>query len=544
MAKIAGKNKSEKPLVIKSAQNWVAYCYIILMLGGFPLFYRNNYIDIMESKWLFFMVATLAAVVGIIIAYIRKWIAGPDVPVRKNAKNTEEVKKKGVWDYIVIPDIFLVVLAIGIIFSWIGVSQYDYFVEAWDGSQGKMAGVFFYLMLILAYIVVSRFVIFDGHIITVYLWVNLIVFALAIFNHFSIDILHMYENLVEDQYWMFCSTMGNINVLAGYFCVFVPVTVVCFIFARDVWAQIAYGCIMTVSFMGIVAANGDSAILGVGAAFLFIFFFCFENWERLSRFFMAVALFFTGTAIVGALDTKYADIVKEPLETFPAFVSNSSVNRIGIVLFWVLAVACYFLNKKDFRVDFLKLVRNIFFGIIVLAILAGIGTFLYFSLVDVERDLGQWETYLRYSDLWGSSRGFTWTRVWLLFTEYYEPYEQVFGFGPDLMVVPLHTYFDEEIFAKMGAYLVDAHSEFFQTLGSLGVVGVIGYFGFQISVFVRLLKNRKTYFFLLAISAAVVGYVVQGMLGSPQTFSTPMLFIFIALGEAIIRNGYIEEAIE
>lgn len=543
MAKIAGKNKNEKPVIMRNAQNWVAYCYIILMLGGFPLFYRNNYIDIMESKWLFFMISTFAAVAGIIIAYIRRFIIGPDVPVRKGAKNAEEVTKKKFWDYVVMPDIFLAVLAVAVIFSWIGVSQYDYFVEAWDGSQGKMAGVFFYLILILAYIVVSRFLVFDGHIITVYLWVNLIVFALAIFNHFSIDILHMYENLVEDQYWMFCSTMGNINVLAGYFCVFVPVTVVCFVFARDIWAQIAYGCIMTVSFMGIVAANGDSAILGVAAAFLFIFFFCFENWNKLSRFFMAIALFFTSTAIIGALDAKYADIVKEPLETFPSFVSNSAVNRVGIVLFWLLTAICYFLNKKEFKIDFLKIVRNVFFTIIALVVVAGFGTFLYFSIVDVNKDLGQWETYLRYSDWWGSSRGFTWTRVWLLFTEYYEPYEQIFGFGPDLMVVPLHAYFEEEIFAKMGAYLVDAHSEFFQTLGSLGIVGVIGYFGFQIAVFVRLLKNRKTYFFLLAVSAAIVGYVVQGMLGSPQTFSTPMLFIFIAIGEAIMRNGYIEEEI-
>ena len=53
---------------------------------------------------------------------------------------------------------------------------------------------------------------YDQWILILYIVVNLFVFGLAILNHFMIDPLGMYENLVENNYWMFITTMGNINV--------------------------------------------------------------------------------------------------------------------------------------------------------------------------------------------------------------------------------------------------------------------------------------------------------------------------------------------
>lgn len=544
MAKVAGKNKTKKPIVMRYAQNWIAYVYMLLMLGGFPLFFRNNYINIMESKWLWFMISTLAIAAALIICFIVKFASGdfkkPAYQLKKEENEPKPPFIEKLKSFLPWPDRFLIVFLIGLLLSWAATSEIDYFVEAWDGSEGKMAGVFFYLMLILAYIIVSRFVVFEGSIVTVYLWVNLAVFGLACLNHFMIDPLDMYSNLIEEQYWMFCSTMGNINVLAGYFCIFVPVTIGCFIYARDGWALFGYGTIMTVCFMGVIAANGDSSVLGVLGSFVFLLFFSFDNYKKLARYFMAIALFFSGAAYIGSLDIKNAETVKERLETLPSFISNSPVNRAAMIVCWILAIVCYVLHHKKVRTDILKIVKYILIAIVAAAIICALGVFGYYSLVDTEKDLGQWATYLRFSDNWGSSRGFTWTRVMNLFRDVYEPYQKVFGYGPDLMVVPLHGYYHDEIFAKMGAYLVDAHSEFFQTLGTLGIVGVITYFGFQIAAFIRLMKNRHINPFLISIAAGIIGYNIQGALSSPQTFSTPMLFIFIGLGEAIMRNGFIE----
>lgn len=394
-----------------------------------------------------------------------------------------------------------------------------------------------YLVLALCYVMVSRFLKLDKRLISIYLWVNLIVFSLAVLNHFMIDPLHMYVNLVESQYWMFCSTMGNINVLAGYFCVFVPVTIVMFCFSESRTEEISLGIIMTVSFMGVVAANGDAGILGVLGSAAFILWFCFESYEKLFKFFLSGFLFFAGAAVIGGLDNKYSGTVKEILETVPAFVSNSAFNRVCMLLCLALAGVSLGLHMRKNSSKALRIVRNSLYIIAGVSGAIVLAAFIYLSAVNTEINLGQWETYLRFSDNWGSSRGFTWKRVLMIFTEHYSLFQKLFGFGPDLMVVPLHTYYNDEIFAKMGAYLVDAHSETFQTLGTLGLSGVIGYHGFQLSALVRAVKNRKKEPFLLAAAAGMVGYIIQGMMGSPQTFSTPVLFIMIAIAESVIRRS-------
>ncbi|MBQ3786008.1 MAG: hypothetical protein II799_01920, partial [Lachnospiraceae bacterium] len=54
--------------------------------------------------------------------------------------------------------------------------------------------------------------------------------------------------------------------------------------------------------------------------------------------------------------------------------------------------------------------------------------FIYFSVVDTAKDLGRWETYLRFSDLWGSSRGFTWKRTMIMYLQHYNIFQKLFGY--------------------------------------------------------------------------------------------------------------------
>ncbi len=519
--KIKDRSKNSTQAKAKqTAAGKAANLYLMLMLGIFPLFYRNNYINMMESKWLFFMVTTLIA----FVAVTALWIAG----IMKN--------KPAGFPKLYAPDIALLVFGAGVLVSWFGTISIDYFKEAWDGSQGKMAGVFLYLILILAYFIVSRFAGFNKVILHVYLWANFLVFSLAILNHFMVDPLGMYKNLMPDQYWMFCSTMGNINVLSGYLCVFVPVTIACFIQAKSSDETLLFGSVMTVSFMGVVAANADAGILGVAAGFLFLMWFSFESMEKLARFFTALALFFGSSLIIGSMDDSFADTVKEPLETVPAFVSKSIFNRIALAVFVVLAVCCFRFAKRKWDETVLKKMRNLFFGVIGAVAAAAILAFIYFSAVNTTTDLGRWDTYLRFSDLWGSSRGFTWRRTLMMYFDNYTPFQKIFGFGPDLMIVPYHTYFHEAIMEKMGAYLADAHSETLQHLGSLGIVGMVSYHAFELAALVRFVKNKKADAFVIAISAGVVGYMMQGLFCSPQTISTPSLFLMAGLGEALIRQ--------
>ncbi len=503
-----------------------AYIYVLLMLGIFPLFYRNNYINIMESKWLFFSVTTWVAFGIAVLATVFYVI-----------KNFQDVKPDSIQAWlktISATDWCVAGLLLSAFLSWLFCSRK---LEAWDGSLGKMAGLYFYLILVIAYFLVSRYLKYDQWILFIYICANFIVFGLAILNHFMIDPLSMYANLVEDNYWMFITTMGNINVLAGYFCVFVPVTMVLFCFCTSTKSRIIYGIFMTVSFMGLISANGDAGILGIGVAFLFLFWFCFDSYNRLRYYFTMLFLFFAGATVIGVLDDQFIDTVKEPLETLPSVIGKSSIGHLAIFVFAGLAVAMYFLDQKKVKESALKKVRNVLYVILAVVVVAGFGVFIYLSTAGKNIDLGVWETYLRFSDLWGSSRGFTWKRVLIIYGSDYNLIQKLFGFGPDLLGIPLHEHFNDEIFAKMGAYLVDAHNETLQTLGTLGIFGAVSYVGAQITAVVRYTKRFEKEPFLLAVATGLVAYMVQGMMGSPQTFGTPILFIAIAIGESILRRN-------
>jgi O-antigen ligase len=129
----------------------------------------------------------------------------------------------------------------------------------------------------------------------------------------------------------------------------------------------------------------------------------------------------------------------------------------------------------------------------------------------------------------------------IMYLQHYNIFQKLFGYGPDLLIEPYHTYFHDQIMEKMGAYLADAHSEFFQILASMGLMGVIGYFGFMMTALKSLLKKasglndgqiKGASVFVIAASAGVFGYMIQGLLCSPQPISTPVVFVVMALALA------------
>jgi hypothetical protein len=526
MSKKIKKKNNVKIKVENRGANVAAYLYVLLMLGVFPLFYRNGYIDIMESKWGFFSITTLIAVAVAGIATI--------ILVCTRYEDVKKDSWKSWLKTFSITDWCVILLMVSVLISWLFC---DYKSEAFSGSAGKMAGVYFYLILFIAYFLVSRYLKYDQWVLLIYIITNFIVFGLAILNHFMIDPLGMYSNLAEDNYWMFITTMGNINVLAGYLCVFVPVTMVLFCFCETLLSQVIYGVFMVISFMGLISANGDAGIIGIAAAFLFLFWFCFESYDRLKRFFLMATLFFAGAGLIGWLDNMNIETVKEPLATLPSFIGKSTVSHLAIIVFAVFTVIMFLLQKKEVVTKPLKVIRNIVFILIGLIALAGFSAFIYLSTAGSSINLGEWDTYLRFSDLWGSSRGFTWKRVLIIYGEDYHVIQKLFGYGPDLLGVPLHERFNDQIFAKMGAYLVDAHNETLQVLSTVGIFGVVGYMGAQITACRRFAKSFQKDPFLLAVATGVVAYIAQGMMSSPQTFGTPILFIGLAIGESIMRGN-------
>ena len=67
--------KPEKTSFAHSLQQTLAWAYLLAMLGGFPFYFQNNYINIVASKKSFFQAATLSVLVPAALLGMCSWAA-------------------------------------------------------------------------------------------------------------------------------------------------------------------------------------------------------------------------------------------------------------------------------------------------------------------------------------------------------------------------------------------------------------------------------------------------------------------------------------
>ncbi len=182
MAKSVKKN-NKKESVKRTPAQWIAYVYLLMMLGVFPLFYTNNYINIMESKWYIFMIPTMIALLSLSVWQI--------VTAVKTGKKPDVKAFKSMPIYGKLLVFFFAALMI----SWIGTFFTGLQWESFFGTMGKLSGPFLYLTLMASLVIIVGYGRFDNVVKHVFLWCNFIVFFLALLNHFMADPMGMYVNL-------------------------------------------------------------------------------------------------------------------------------------------------------------------------------------------------------------------------------------------------------------------------------------------------------------------------------------------------------------
>ncbi|MFP3155822.1 O-antigen ligase family protein [Lachnospiraceae bacterium ZAX-1] len=189
------------------------------------------------------------------------------------------------------------------------------------------------------------------------------------------------------------------------------------------------------------------------------------------------------------------------------------------------------------RQEILIRIRNIGFGLLlyalfIFALTAGIANFLPETAGKFH-----WIGALKLEDSFGSNRGYIWKRtVW----EWRElPLIDKLS-GVDLNRFPafINKTYRTEMPTVLGKVMfLDAHNEFLQFLVTTGLLGVVGYFGMLVSSVVRFWKLAKERPILLIGSVTALSYLMQGLVNNPQTFTTPLLFVFFWIMENIARKG-------
>ena len=90
------------------------------------------------------------------------------------------------------------------------------------GSRGWCVGSLMTMVLVIETIIVSRYFQFNPYVLLPVMAANLFINILTVIQSASINIFGLQNGLIEGQYYLYLSTIGNANSYSGYLCLVLP----------------------------------------------------------------------------------------------------------------------------------------------------------------------------------------------------------------------------------------------------------------------------------------------------------------------------------
>lgn len=534
---------------------------VLLMVGIFPLYYQDNYIDMSNAKLNFFRICAVGLVLAFILfACMDRLMQYKESMQQKNKKNKKKMQVKSQeqtqigkgeavrqWlGSISVTTWFAIVFAAGLLIATVFSANPQ---ESWQGLEGRKLGALVWLLCIAMYLILGKYLKLGKWTAWVFLIANILVCLLASLNFWSVDPLKMYENLAAEQYGGFISTIGNVNACSSYLCMTVPAGMVLYTVTRDKYLRAVSGVYLVLAFYAGYCAHSESFLLGFGVSFLVLLWFSLCNHERMLRFLevcgflwiasvvMKVMMFI---AVMAHFVTDMNVVFRNEKLQYGLLLNGYLLAAEGILLAGVL----YFVwsRKKSGKELPYKRIRKVIF--IAVAVAAAI---VVVAIVAANLKQSAWEgalsalERLRMQDTWGSSRGYIWrttVAAWLDLPLW----DKITGYGVNYYHMFIQQYGGSAVSEYFnGALLVDAHNELLQILTTMGIVGTVGYFGLLISTAVKSAKRISFKPSVLLGVIFVCSYMAQGLVNNPTVFLTPYLFLMLGIIKSMEKAGNVEE---
>ncbi|MFP3156028.1 O-antigen ligase family protein [Lachnospiraceae bacterium ZAX-1] len=513
------------------------YGFVVIMIALFPLYYQNNYYNIVSAKTSFFKTCAIAfCLIALCILILRFAINLKKIKSSTFNRKAflEQQKKNGL-------NLFGVLLFVAVIVSTINSAHKS---EAFLGNTERMLGSLFLGLCLLVYFIIAGYLKPTMHLVWLYLIVNLLVLGLADLNFFGIDLLGMDTNQTG-----FISTIGNSNFLANYDALVLPIGMCLFYISETTFSKSIYSVFLTIGFCGAFASSADSWILGIGSAYLLLLWFSMSSFEKLGKFCQLAGLFTLSSLLikVGATLAISFGLKTPHLPGLPQSYGYLLLRTELLIAEAILLTVVYLLCRKlgSCLVETTNIenqkrllnIRKILFGLLLSALLLATLLFGIANAFPQAAKNTPWLSAFTLTDTFGSGRGFIWKytiRAW----EDLSLKDKIFGVGLSNFVPFIYKDYAAELSQIFGssARLIDAHNEFLQFLVTTGLLGAIGYFGMLISSIVKFGKMTKKQPLLLIGSVTALSYLMQGLVNNPQTFTTPLLFIFFGVMESLYRK--------
>ncbi|MDO5124454.1 MAG: O-antigen ligase family protein [Eubacteriales bacterium] len=524
--------KSSEPKLRFTVRHALTDIYVLLMFTFFPLFLSNYYAAARRDKFWVFLILT--AVVGVSVGVLSL----TDFFTRNSEYNRKLNTYRDPFKLSATDIAFFVFAGVSLISALASGRISHCFTGLSTSSSGRNMGLITILLLLVCYLVISRFFFYKNYIFYgIFFGISVVSFV-AILNYYYLDPLHImeaYQNS-ESTFMNFTSTIGNKNYLSAFICVALPFSVGVALTSNDrIMTVIAY-LSTALQFMGLIVATSDGGFLGFAAMLLVIFIAVSRNAKKLLRFFLSVSVMALAAKILKLFDI----IMKGHSKGYSGFSDlflNGFLSWVLLAVFLVLSgLTLLYLRNKD-TCELPKWFIFIPISIVAAAVLGFSGLFIYFTFIDKTTELSGTLRFFRFGDTWGTHRGYFWIKSFEIWKNDLNVWQKLFGTGPDTYYFAFRPYFTE-LLEKFGESSTNAaHNVYINYLVTQGIVGALAYLVFiGASVWLTFKRSFRNPLALICL-CVIVTYATQDIVNIANPVNSPLFFIFIALSEATLLKA-------
>ncbi len=500
--------KKAAPAAKYRVKNALVNYYLVLMFTLFPLFFTQQYSNIRHDKLYLFIVLSLMLIFGEGIVLL--------VSLSDRERNPEPGKKPW-YRELGATDIAFGALVLCYVISTV-FSGYP--LDSLTGNQGRNNGLLLMIIYFLIYIIISRSFVFKDYVFAAFAVCSSAVFLLAALNFFYIDPLSMFSGYSDKIVNDFISTIGNKNIMSCYCCLSVSLFFMLFINTAGPLRYL-YLTASGLGFSAMLCADSESGILGLSAAAAFALILYSKNSSKLRDLFVSLSVMLIFAKLFGLFALVFGGGSKE-LGAIQRFFVYDPLSFILLGVFAFSALLCLRFGGSTLPKAFTVVIVSA----VAFTVLVVLGAFVYFTFIDAETPLDGAMSYFRFSDKWGTHRGYIWRKSAEIFAGS-DIKSMLFGSGPDTLYSQFSPYFGELKRLYGDSSTNCAHNELLNYLVTTGVLGLGAYIALFSSALVRAVRSKKALAAVFAVP--VFSYLAQSVVNIATPITTPLLFIMLAL---------------
>jgi len=479
----------------KSLAGYSALAYFVLTFTVIPFYYENAYFNISAAKGHAY--ASAATLVLCMIAVFAAMIHDKTLLPPRN-------------------QIVLSFLALGAVSVMSCVCSGDIkksFLGLDGWGVGTLAVVSFGLFLTL----MVKYLRYSQNLWLIALLSNAAIFIMVMLHSVGVDVLGLHKGIDPGQYYMYVSTIGNVNWFVGYLCLIVSAAAMFYLSCTERISSYIYLAFLALGIPCFVLCASDGIFLGLGVCAFFAVPYIASNPLRLKRVCVLIGIYGLALIIVSHLPMfagKKASMngLVQVLLNGPVPLAITSVGVGGYIVFTLTESRW---TEKHSRI--------FVWSVEILLSAAAI----YYVL----------DMIINFSDQWGTNRGLIWRHSMEVFADL--PFEKkIFGIGPGMT----RSYY-RNLSQEFGKTVLASHSEPIQYLLTTGVLGAVCWLSAWIGIIRKYFTGKLWQKNEVALFVPLTAYLGQSLVNSPSITNVAVLCVILACFLIVESEGTSDYAI-